>query len=89
MRPFLLIVCLFFILHNTYSQTCCTPQEACNLRSISVGSGNANSITLRHVGPASITPTAGQQSNWIFGTTTIQIYLTLLQPLQMVYLLSI
>jgi hypothetical protein len=69
MNNFLLIFFLLFVSHNMYSQ-CCTPEEACNLREISVGSGNATSITLRHVGPASITPTAGQQSNWILGTAT-------------------
>jgi hypothetical protein len=70
MNRFLLIFCLFFVSLSTYSQTCCTPEQACNFRSISVGSGTSTSLTLRHVGPASITPTAGQQSNWIVGTTT-------------------
>lgn len=69
MNRLLIILCSFFVSHGMYSQ-CCTPEQACNLRSIQVGSGNATSITLRHVGPAAITPTAGQQVNWILGTTT-------------------
>jgi Secretion system C-terminal sorting domain len=69
MKHFLLFFSLLFVSHIMYSQVCCTPQQACEFREISVGSGNATSITLRHVGPAPITPTAGQQTNWIFGTT--------------------
>ncbi|HLO55293.1 MAG TPA: T9SS type A sorting domain-containing protein [Saprospiraceae bacterium] len=70
MKHFLLFFSLLFVSHIMYSQTCCTPQQACEFRSISVGSGNATSLTLSHVGPASIMPTAGQQCNWILGTTT-------------------
>lgn len=70
MKHFLLFFSLFFVSHNIYSQTCCTPEQACNFRSISVSNGPATSLSLVHVGPASITPTAGQQTNWILGTTT-------------------
>lgn len=69
MKHFLLFFCLLFVSHDLYSQ-CCTPEQACNFRSIAVHSGNTTSLTLRHVGPASIMPTAGQLVNWILGTTT-------------------
>lgn len=70
MKHFLLNLFLFFVSHYMFGQVCCTPEQACNFRQISVGSSTATSVTLRHVGPASITPTAGQQHNWILGTTT-------------------
>jgi hypothetical protein len=69
MKHFLLFLCLFIVSNTVYSQTCCTPQQACNLRSITVSNGQATSLQLRHVGPASFQPTAGQQVNWILGTT--------------------
>jgi hypothetical protein len=69
MNNVLIIFCLFFISQEMNSQSCCTPQQACNFRSITVSNGPATSLQLRHVGPAPFQPTAGQQVNWILGTT--------------------
>jgi hypothetical protein len=68
MNKFLAILCFIGSVLDLSSQ-CCTPEQACNFRTINVANGPATSLQLVHTGPVAFQPVLGQQTNWILGTS--------------------